>query len=67
MSGSIQSRLVNKNGISSTVWNAIENAHRSNTEVVYAGRRYRALSISRLFLADGETALATLSLVTEYR
>ena len=66
MLGPVPSRMVNKNGVPVTVWNTIEHAYRNKTDVVYSGRRYRVTSISRLFLTDGETALATLMLITDY-
>ncbi len=66
MKGRPTDRLVNKSGVSPMIWNDIERAHKTGAELYYSGYRYRVVSISRLLLTNGETALAILKVVRNF-
>ncbi len=58
-------RQVSNHSVSAQVWHEIEWAYKAKKRVSLSGEQWVVKSISRMFLASGESALASLERVTD--
>ncbi len=58
-------RQVSNHSVSAQIWNQIEWAYKTQSRITFSGEQWTVKSISRMFLASGESAVASLEKVLE--
>lgn len=58
-------RQVSNHSVSAQVWHEIEWAYKTQKKITFSGEQWIVKSISRMFLASGESAVASLEKVAE--